>query len=92
MPFTVLRVSKFDDQIEVTAEFEHQDEAEKFVEDSHGDGPGDDYECLVEVPPSELSGSGNSGAQMVPAEWAAHGSIVAAARLRSAAIGLTFHL
>ena len=57
MPYTVLKISRIvEDRIEVAGEFPDEEEARKFIEakqsEARQNGVGEDYEYLVEAPPS----------------------------------------
>lgn len=53
MPYSLLKISRTDDdQIEVVGEFNEESDAYKLVEESRLGDPDDEYEYIVEVPPS----------------------------------------
>ena len=53
MPVTVLKICKsVEDEIEVAGEFSTEEEAETFAEEAQIDDPDNDYEYIIELPPS----------------------------------------
>jgi hypothetical protein len=56
MAFTVLKVSKnSENQIEVVGEFPTEEDAKKFAEDAQKDDASNEYEYIIERPPSQLN-------------------------------------
>ena len=59
MPYTVLKISKIAaERVEVAGEFSDEEEARKFVEsaqiDAEEHGTREDYDYLVEAPPTTI--------------------------------------
>ncbi len=53
MPVTVLKICKTDEyEIQVSGEFKTKAEAEEFAEDAELNASTDEYEYIVELPPS----------------------------------------